>query len=154
MRFPVLCGCAWAILAAQLSAELINGIEFPSGASSFADSLWRFDPEFSGGEAPRMWEPWNILGPPTPLVTQSIGEGGLIELRFDNNVLTTDGTSHPDLYVGEGAGTPEFVFVAIRPTPEALPHFNPQWDANQDGYFELGRFRGEVNREIFGSISI
>ncbi len=150
LRAALFCGIG-AFFAADGRAELINGIEFPSGASSFADSVCRFDPLFGGGNRPAQWDPGRILGTPTLFVTQSIGNGGLIELKFDDNLLRGDGAATPDLYVGEGLGTPEYVYVSVRPTPEVATHFDPSLDDNQDGFFELGRYLAARMDGVFGA---
>lgn len=128
--------------ASQAQAGFFNGVEFPLGRPSFVDSVLRFVPDFSGGPVPTLNQAYTVLGPPsdTSSSSQSLGYGGLIELNFDDNFLVNDGSSAPDLYIGEGMGTAESVFVSIRPTVASLPKLDPTLDENGDGFFELGHF--------------
>jgi hypothetical protein len=137
----VICSC-------RLQAEVYNGVEFPLGAASFADEVLIYDPLYSGGPAaglPPPLAPPNALGPPNfvlPADHISLGSGGRIELGFVDNLLTNSGTPSPDLYVGEHVGSAERFFVAIRPTVDSAALLDPAFDANHDGYFELGAYSG------------
>jgi hypothetical protein len=135
-------------------AEVIGGIEFPEGESSFADQVLRYDPLFNGGPAPTdtlYIDPLDALGiPDYPGGTGvpgsvSLGRGGLIELLFIDNVLTNSGDQTLDLHIFEVGPDVEDTFVAIRPTAETLSLLDPDDDANDDGYYEVGK--------IFGSTS-
>jgi hypothetical protein len=91
---------AFAFPAAQ--ATVYNGIDFPQGAASFADSVVSFVP--GSGAAAAFQEPMNALNAPDVNTTNglacfqapstanclftSLGNGGVLTLRFTNNVLT------------------------------------------------------------------
>jgi len=123
----------------------------PSFYSSYADSVIRYEPGYSGGCIP--WEqnftdPRAALGPPdysggaygTGAV--SIGSGGLLELYFGGWRISNSGDSRYDLHITEIGGYTEKCFVALRPaaptTPQDLIDLG-LLDTNLDGYFEIGR---------------
>ncbi len=110
-------------VVAQARATEYGGIEFPFGDDSFADVVLTYDSFFSGGPPPtdgKFLNPQAALGPPdysggsdgTGAV--SLGKGGLLELRFTNNVLTNSGDSDPDLALFE-TFSPEPYDLAVRP---------------------------------------
>lgn len=90
------------VLGTTAHAALYNGVEFPQGAASFADSVANFSP--GPGPAAAFLDQNQSLG--VPDVTQttgllcfqvptpqnckftSLGDGGSLTLRFTNNVLT------------------------------------------------------------------
>ena len=153
MRWALLVVCCCAAQVGR--AATFNGVEFPFGERSFADEVLRYDPLYSGGPAPAPAQlvPERALGPPDdPLNVGTsyiaLGNGGIIELAFTDNVLTNSGDIESDLYVGEVIGTPEHVFVAIRPTASTLALLDPARDVNGDGYFEIGDVVGSSR---FGS---
>lgn len=136
--------------------ELFGGIDFPDGASSFADSVIQWDPLFSGGPAPTstsFTDPDSSLGvpdfPPGGTVSSmgavSLGHGGLLEVAFTDNLLTNGGNTNFDLHIFEVGPDVEDTFVAVRPTAATLALLNPALDTNNDGFFELG--------SVFGSTS-
>ncbi|MGH7786427.1 MAG: hypothetical protein ACRERC_06140 [Candidatus Binatia bacterium] len=100
-----------------------RGIEFPQGSASFADAVISYDPYFHGGPAPtdpKFTNPTAALGVPdfaggfdgTGAV--AIGRGGLLALRFTDNVVINSGNGQTDLAVFE-VGQDETYFVALRP---------------------------------------
>ena len=128
-------------------AERFNGVEFPLGVSSFADTVLVFDPLYSGGPAPSFFfDPTWALGPPGTemgaMDHNPLGKGGLIELGFTDNLLINSGDVAPDLYVGEVGGTAEDFFLALLPTAATDLLLGSQPDQNDDGYLELDRFIG------------
>jgi len=143
---------AW-LQPAQVRAEEFGGVEFPDGVSSFADSVIRADPLFSGGPAatnPNFVDPAVGLGAPdyssgTDLGSYSLGNGGLIELAFTDNLLTNSGTGDDDLYIFEIGPLVEDTFVAIRPTAATLALLPPTADADSDGFFEVGKVTGSTS---------
>jgi hypothetical protein len=107
-------GCAAA------GAEVFHGIEFPGGASSFADAVVSYDPSFGGGTipAPTYRNPSQALGTPNfgdaPDPTYvSLGAGGRIVLRFTDNSLTGSGNSNLDLWIFEIGPDVEDTFVDV-----------------------------------------
>ena len=128
-------------------AERFNGVEFPLGVSSFADTVLVFDPLYSGGPAPSFFfDPTWALGPPGTEMGATdhnpLGKGGLIELGFTDNLLINSGDVAPDLYVGEVGGTAEDFILALLPTAATDSLLGSQPDQNDDGYLELDRFVG------------
>jgi hypothetical protein len=131
-----------------------DGIDFPDGVSSFADSVIQYDPLFQGGPGPtdpNFMEPsvaiglpdFNEVGPNMGSV--SLGSGGLIELDFLDNRLTNSGDAADDLHVFEIGPDVEDTFVAVRPTAATAGVLGPGFDANGDGFYEVGK--------VFGSTS-
>lgn len=101
-------------------AEVFGGIEFPQGASSFADEVISYDPLFSGGPAPiaAFSNPSDALGAPDRgegpgANAVTLGHGGRIVLKFTNNVLTGSGTPAHDLHIFEVGSDVESMFVDI-----------------------------------------
>ncbi len=103
--------------------ESFNGILFPSGVVSFADSVVDYDPT-AGGIPPITihQNPANALGvPDAPGIgpepddgteTVSLGFGGTLTLQFVDNLLAGNGSPQPDLVVFE-SGEIESVLVEI-----------------------------------------
>jgi hypothetical protein len=135
------------------SAEIYGGIDFPEGPSSFADFVLTYDPLYSGGpgpSAPQSLDPLDSLGIPDYENSAdenyvTLGRGGLLELRFGDNLLTNSGSDLKDLHIFEIGPDVEDTFVAIRPLPETLALLDPSGDANGDGYFEIGKVFGATS---------
>lgn len=156
---PRLIALALALVASWptlVRAETFGGIDFPGGAASFADSVIRYLPLFSGGPAPTepaAISPADALGPPNfppgggvgDAGSVALGRGGLLEVAFTNNLLTNSATPAHDLHIFEVGNQVEDTFVAIRPTLATLALLPPAGDANGDGFFEIGK--------VFGSTS-
>ncbi len=135
-------------IAAAAEADVYGGIEFPEGAVSFADEVIRFEPLYNGGPAPtENTNPQLALGAPEGLAVNrctSLGRGGLIELAFTNNVLINSGNSDHDLHIFEIGADVEDTYVAIRPTAETAQLLGAQYDANNDGFYEIGKVYGST----------
>ncbi|QDS97166.1 PEP-CTERM sorting domain-containing protein [Adhaeretor mobilis] len=142
--------------AVRSHAEEFGGIEFPGGASSFADSVIQYDPAFSGGNvptAPSFLNPADALGPPdfspasgnSDTGAVSLGSGGLIELAFTDNVLTNSGDTDFDLHIFEIGSAVEDTFVAVRPNAATLALLVSAVDANSDGFLDLGSVNGATS---------
>ena len=112
-----------AMLAASgANADVIGGVSFPQGVSSFADQVVSFTP------GPNTVSPHNnpaaaigapnyaTLGDNTDSLSTyvALGWGGSLTLKFTDNSLTTSGTSALDLWVFEigGAVEPTNVFIS------------------------------------------
>ncbi|EGV27554.1 hypothetical protein ThidrDRAFT_4635 [Thiorhodococcus drewsii AZ1] len=86
-------------------AEEIGGVEFPGGASSFADEVIEYSP--TAGVAYPYNIPETALGPPDYTFghegdgTVSLGNAGVIILKFTDNSLTTSGDVSADLWIFE-----------------------------------------------------
>ena len=89
-----------------------RGVCFPAGDVSFADVVIRYLPDYNGGCAPthpNFTDPVSSLGPPdyeptgcgTCEGSVSLGNGGLLEVAFVNNLLTNSGDSADDLHIFE-----------------------------------------------------
>ena len=108
-----------AICSSTALAEEFGGIEFPQGASSFADEVISYNPNHSGGPAPtdpNFLIPNSALGAPDYLNSEgavSLGSGGRITLKFINNQLTGSDSPSPDLHVFEIGPDVEDTFVEI-----------------------------------------
>jgi len=128
-------------------AEIFGGINFPGGASSFADAVIRYNNLFGGGPPPPTpsnppyLDPTESLGPPdwvNPFGSVTLGSGGLLEVRFVDNVLTNSGDASLDLHIFEIGTDIERTFVAIRPTAATAALLGPAFDLNADGFYEVG----------------
>lgn len=128
-----------------------DGITFPDGDVSFADSVIRYDPSYSGGNVPtdpNYTDPAEAIGAPdydSPDGSVSLGSGGLIELAFLDNSLTNSGDADMDLHIFEIGPDIEDTFVAIRPTLDTLNLLGSGYDANGDGFFEIGSVTGSTS---------
>lgn len=91
-------------------AVMIDDVEFPDGATSFADQAVEFSP---GPDVSESWlDPTNALGVPDGSDT-SLGDGGSLTLKFTDNSLTTSGDSDEDLWVFEAGPVVENFGVAV-----------------------------------------
>jgi len=115
--------------------------------AQYADAVIRYDPLHSGGPAPisTVQNPIAALGSPANSAFVSLGNGGLIELAFLDNVLTNSASGAPDLWIYEIGVEAEATFVSIRPTSSTALLLGAMYDANGDGFYEIGK--------VFGSTS-
>ena len=136
-------------VATGANGEMISGVDFPSGALSFVDDVLRYDALFQGGPGPASPydDPTRAFGRPD--VTSgvgagflSLGLGGLVELLFVDNVLTNSGDSAHDIHVFEVGADVEATLVAVRPTSATAALLGSGFDANSDGFYEIGQVSG------------
>ena len=109
-----LCG-GWA------GAGIIGGVDFPDGESSFADAVVEYLP--GSGVGAGYDDPAAALGIPDysgPGDYVSLGDEGILTLKFEDNSLTTSGDSAEDLWVFEIGG-------AIEPTAAAISTHGTEW---------------------------
>lgn len=132
---------------------IYDGVYFPDGSLSFADAVRVYDPLANGGPAPSAacQDPYHALRPPDIWLpgadcnrVVSLGDGGVLELAFTDNLLTNSADAAEDLWVFEAGAVSESYWVAVHPADlvstslaEALGV-----DDDGDGYFELGLFSG------------
>jgi hypothetical protein len=161
----VTCGLAVLVCGLPVRAEVFGGIDFPDGASSFADAVIQWDASHSGGAVPTEPNaiiPGDTLGPPDFPPGGSVGDagalalgsGGLLEVLFTDNLLTTSGDASHDLHIFEVGPDVEDTFVAIRPTADTLLLLNPAGDANNDGFFEIGKVFGSTSSIDIDSVFV
>jgi PEP-CTERM motif len=100
--------------ATPTRAEIIGGVEFPQGAISFADEVTSYAPAIVSGEPAAVNRvSTNAVGLPTDSNFVSLGDGGVITLRFIDNRLTGSGSSALDLWIFEVGPDVEDTFVEI-----------------------------------------
>ncbi len=152
MKNLTACGCLAALLGTPgvAMATLFGGIDFPQGTSSFADQVIRYDPTYSGGTVPTSPDyndPLQSLGPPDEsggIGAVALGDGGLLELLFVDNLLTNSGSNAFDLHVFEIGTAIESTLVSVRPTAATAALLGPVFDLNGDGFYEVGGISGGV----------
>ena len=151
------------IISNSALATIYGGIDFPDGASSFADSVIQYNPSYSSGSTPthpNFTDPNEAIGIPdytgggSGTGSVSLGSGGLLELLFVNNVLTNSGSADQDLHIFEVGPDVEDTFVAIRPTVNTLAILvsNGYSDDNNDGFFDIGKVFGSTSSIDIDSI--
>lgn len=100
----------------RLHSATIDGVDFPQGFSSFADKVELYTPGKPEPARPHRHED-KSLGPPdhssAGISTVSLGKGGVIVLRFTDNVLTGSGSTNKDLWIFEAGPDVEDTFVDI-----------------------------------------
>jgi hypothetical protein len=105
-------------IAGMACAESYGGVEFPGGASSFADYVVSYDPVIKSGQPGETYrDPSEALGIPNnsePGVNYvSLGDGGSITLKFTDNSLTGSGTNAFDLWIFEIGPDVEDTYIEI-----------------------------------------
>ena len=102
-------------------AEEFRGVDFPDGAFSFADAVEHFIPGTFGERVDDAFDnATRALGIPalptqehTSLSSVSLGNGGILVLRFIDNSLTTSGNANLDLWIFEIGPAVEATTVEI-----------------------------------------
>lgn len=90
----------------------------------------------------------DYLGPGTINNFVSLGEGGVIKLGFENNLLVNSGNSDPDVWIFEIDQAVEAMFVELHPFDNATLSellASNLMDTDADGYFEFGRVEGSTS---------
>ncbi|MFN6162612.1 MAG: GEVED domain-containing protein [Planctomycetota bacterium] len=133
----------------------VAGTFYKTGSISFADSVVSYDPRFGGGPIPLtgLQDPVQATGAPNftsvgePRPNQgvvSLGRGGRLVVRFDDNILTGSNDASPDLAVYE-VGNAELVRVEVSAdgvnyTSVGSASFNsPFIDLDQYGFNSLSQ---------------
>lgn len=104
-------------IAGYAKADIYGGIDFPQGISSFADSVYMYNP--TSGVTGDYLNPDNALGAPDYTGSNytnsfvSLGDQGSIVLQFTDNSLTTSGNTEKDLWIFEIGGDIEPTSVSI-----------------------------------------
>lgn len=120
MSKKLLAGIATGIyvlcVVGMASAEIYGGVEFEHGAASFADEVMRYQP--TDGVSVLHNDPSAALGIPDYRSDSnyvSLGDNGILFLKFTDNSLTTSGDDSDDLCLFE-IGTKESFSVEISPS--------------------------------------
>ena len=110
-----------AVTTQYAAAIPYGGVEFPQGASSFADQVIAYSN--TSGVGPTHDDPTDALGIPnygSDTNYVSLGDQGSLALKFTDNSLTTSGDSDLDLWVFE-------IGAAIEPTSVAISTNGTNW---------------------------
>ena len=95
-------GLFWGMISLA-NAEIYRGVDFPEGAVSFADEWILYEP--TAGVMPPYNDPSSALGvPDTPSGAEnavSLGDQGVLVLKFVDNSLTTSWDNRFDLWIFE-----------------------------------------------------
>lgn len=106
---------ASVIFSAVLAeAEFYKGVDFPEGVVSFADEVIEYQPS-SKVRSPYN-DPQQALGIPNAGSVSkcvSLGDEGILVLKFTDNSLTTSGDDSYDLWIFEGGSETELTSVEI-----------------------------------------
>ncbi len=107
-----------ALVGTAASAATIGGIDFPDGATSFADSVVSYTPGTGFATNGACQDTSLALGVPDFGGGNcdgyvSLGQGGSIVLQFTDNALTTSGDIDADLHVFEVGSAVEAMMIAI-----------------------------------------
>jgi PEP-CTERM motif len=108
-----------ALVAAPLAAraEIFAGVDFPQGASSFADAVVLYSPNILNGQPiASVRDPAEAIGAPDFVGDSNyvtLGDGGSLTLAFNDNKLTGSGSNSLDLWIFEIGGDVEDTFVEI-----------------------------------------
>lgn len=109
----LLAGAAMAAGATGAQAEVFGGVEFPQGAISFADVVASYLPGVDGADPTAPYQgAANALGAPdyagdngcadtSDCTFVSLGVGGVLVVRFTDNVLTGSNNDDDDLWIFE-----------------------------------------------------
>jgi hypothetical protein len=141
-----------------LSAVTARGApDAVAAASTYADSLLRYDPSYGGGcvpTNPNFMDPAAVLGAPNysggsnGTGSVALGRGGMIEIGFVASQISNSGDPRADLQIVEVGGFAEAFDLALRPcaptTPEELAGLGLR-DLDQDGFFEIGAISGGLS---------
>ncbi len=126
--------------SASGTALTVRGVTFPAGAISFADEVVSFvrgaDTRFHQSDTKA------VLGSPDAWDKKfiSLGQGGTLIVKFNDNALVSSGNSDPDLCIFEGGVTTEPMRIAI--------------SSNGTDWIDLGRFARAKEAEWFVKIDI
>ena len=137
-------------IATRSEAIPINGIEFPDGYVSFADSVVSYTQGVTGGVDATHSDPENALQAPdytgnnSEPTFVSLGDGGTLILEFTDNYLTTSGDNTDDLWIFEIGGAVEATDVYISTSLE-------------ESWISVGRVGGAtkgVDLDSFGEVTL
>lgn len=148
LRLVLLLIAFFGLLLIPVGAQNAFAGSFP--ASCFADVVITFAVGVPSPTQPLNLDPLTSLGPGdfdgTNRKSVSLGQGGLLEVGFVDNVLTNSGDVDDDLIIFEIGADIEHTFVAIRPTAATDALLGPAFDTGVpgfpatigDGFYEVG----------------
>lgn len=131
------CLAMFALSSATLAASVTyDGITFPDGNVSFADSVVSYTPGsgFTGTALTNCQDASLALGAPDYVSGDcdgyvSLGDGGTLILQFTDNLLRASGTTDADLHIFEVGTAVEAMVISI--------------SANGSDWFALGTLSGQ-----------
>ncbi len=115
MKKSILATILLALAFTTNSQAVIYGdIDFPQGALSFADEVHSYT---AGSDVGAGWnDPTQALGTPNYTgsgTAVSLGDGGVLIVKFVDNLLTASGTTAADLHIFEVGSRVEWMDIAI-----------------------------------------
>lgn len=104
--------CTLVMFSPIVCSEIIGGVDFPNGNTSFADHVVSYSEGSNVGSS--YDNPGQALNAPNSSYV-SLGNGGQLVVQFTNNSLTTSGDNTNDLWIFEAVGVfePVSVFVSV-----------------------------------------
>ncbi len=126
-------------LCSELYADVFEGVEFPDGESSFADAVISYEP--SASVSSPYDDPSEALGIPDGSAV-SLGDEGVLILKFTDNSLTTSGDTEYDLWIFEAGSAIETIEVYISNDEENWIYVGQTSDVTQTYGIDIDYYIG------------
>jgi len=133
----------------------IGCLECQYNSKSYSDTILMVSLECESELWPGAINPESALGPPDYVQSNSqdpigdgfvsLGNGGMVSLGFNDNILTNSGDTQPDLWIFEVSVPYDTFLVSLKPynnDTEVILEASGLSDDNNDGYFEFDTIQG------------
>ena len=145
-RSDLAIGANTADIGGIVDAGAIYLVSLIDGVDPFADSVHLFTPTIVNGQPTSYFaNPANILGGPNGTGT-TLGDGGSIVVRFDDNYLRGDGTSANDLRVIEIGPQTEYTDIYVSPNGQNFTFVGKV--LGQSGLIDIDAFGFDENARL------